>query len=67
MAIEAGGMEGKAGDVDDVAFAGDYDSLAFDGIADLAGHDEPELRAFGMVVALVVGVQAAVGSFRSHR
>src|SRR5271165_6950645 len=46
--IESRRVKSEPGNIHNIAFVGDDDALALDRIADLSGHDQPELRAFGM-------------------
>src|SRR2546430_5079865 len=55
--MEAGRMKSKSGNIDHVSLLGDHNAIVLDGVTNLAGHDQPELRAFRMIMAAVFGVQ----------
>ena len=50
-------MKSEGRNVDDVSLIGDHDAVVLDRVANLPGHDQPELSAFRMVMAAVFEIQ----------
>src|SRR6266513_2029694 len=57
LTVEARRMKREGGNIDHVSLSGDHDAVILDRVANLPGHDKPELGAFRMIMAAVFRIQ----------